>query len=179
MVWGGPERPGQPVCLPPQPQPRTRASPMDDPRGQRTQPGPQRGSRWRARGGRVGRRTYLGNLRRPLRQAGGQCPLLKAKRRRAWSEHGWPGQPSPACPIPPGPLTCRLPGTPTGSPALPGQTPGAVGSNSTLRDKAEDSVSFGSTGPFLRSPVVPRISFQWFLLLLSINTGSLQTNAAL
>lgn len=58
---------------------------------------------------------------------------------------GGPAQPGPVCSVPPGPLTCRLPGTLPGSPAPPGQRPGAAHNSSTLWDKAEGSVSFGAT----------------------------------
>lgn len=53
------------------------------------------GYRLKVPGGKSGQSTYLGDLRWPLCQAGGQCPLLKAKRRRAWSECGWPGPAQP------------------------------------------------------------------------------------
>lgn len=58
---------------------------------------------------------------------------------------GGPAQPGPVCSVPPGPLTCRLPGTLPGSPAPPGQRPGAAHNSSTLGDKAEGSVNFGAT----------------------------------
>ena len=56
---------------------------------------------------------------------------------------GGPAQPSSARPAPPGPLTCRLPCTQTGNPALPVQRPGTVGSSSTLGDKMEGGIEFG------------------------------------
>ena len=69
-------------------------------------------------------------------------------------------QPSPAHPTALGPLTCRLPCTTSGSPALPGQSPGAVRSSSTLRDRVQGGMSFGVTGAFLGfSSGVPIVSF--------------------
>ena len=61
-------------------------------------------------------------------------------------------QPSRVRPTLSGPRTCRLPCTPTGSPALPGRRPGAVGSSSTLRNGVRADMNFGATGPFLGFP---------------------------
>ena len=61
-------------------------------------------------------------------------------------------QPSCVHPTPSGPLTCRLPCRPTGSPALPGRRPGAADSSSTLKSREQGDMNFGATGPFLGFP---------------------------
>lgn len=91
---------------------------------------------WMAGGvGRIDKRSHLRNRRWPLCQAGGQRPLLKAKGGWRVVSRGGLAQAHPTCAFPPCPLTCRIPCTLTGSPALPGQRPGRVDSNNTLRRK--------------------------------------------